>query len=482
VPTEPEFSRALKISNALCTIVVLVTASIAAAQQATTGNAPTAAAPADAPPAQNQVAEPPDQIASEPQPLHILVGRSVVITSPDRIKRISLADPSIAEAIVVSPNQVLVNGKKPGGVCLLLWDEAHQSLAYDILVSIDIQSLAQKIHEVFPSEDIHVESANDAVILSGSISSGAVADKVVEIVKGATSKVINMMDVSLPQNAEILLQVRFAEVDRTAIDQFGINFMSLPGAKNVGTISTQAFGAPQLVGSSTGSSSGSAAAGSAIGVSDLLNIFIDRPDINFAATIKAMQQQNLLQILAEPNLITESGKEASFLAGGEFPYPVPQISAGGAGSTITIQFKEYGVRLSFSPVYTSDGVIHLKVKPEVSTLDYTNAVTLQGFFIPAISTRRVESDMELRDGQSFVIAGLMDNTITNQMQKIPWIGDVPILGKLFQSHNYNKSKTELMVVVTPRVVKPLMPEQVPHGPQFPVPFLNSEKPQENSKK
>jgi pilus assembly protein CpaC len=481
VPTEPEFSRALKISNALCTIVVLVTASIAAAQQAT-GNAPTAAAPADAPPAQNQVAEAPDQIASEPQPLHILVGRSVVITSPDRIKRISLADPSIAEAIVVSPNQVLVNGKKPGGVSLLLWDEAHQSLAYDILVSIDIQSLAQKIHEVFPSEDIHVESANDAVILSGSISSGAVADKVVEIVKGATSKVINMMDVSLPQNAEILLQVRFAEVDRTAIDQFGINFMSLPGAKNVGTISTQAFGAPQLVGSSTGSSSGSAAAGSAIGVSDLLNIFIDRPDINFAATIKAMQQQNLLQILAEPNLITESGKEASFLAGGEFPYPVPQISAGGAGSTITIQFKEYGVRLSFSPVYTSDGVIHLKVKPEVSTLDYTNAVTLQGFFIPAISTRRVESDMELRDGQSFVIAGLMDNTITNQMQKIPWIGDVPILGKLFQSHNYNKSKTELMVVVTPRVVKPLMPEQVPHGPQFPVPFLNSEKPQENSKK
>jgi pilus assembly protein CpaC len=252
--------------------------------------------------------------------------------------------------------------------------------------------------------------------------------------------------------------------------------MSLPGAKNIGTISTQQFSPPALAGSG-----GSSGLQSSIGVNDLLNIFLYRPDIDLAATIKALQQQNILQILAEPNLVTESGKEASFLAGGEFPYPVPQVGSGGAGSTITIQFKEYGIRLSFTPVYTSDGIIHLKVKPEVSSLDYTNAVTLQGFFIPAISTRRVESDMELRDGQSFAIAGLMDNTITNQMSKIPWISDVPIIGKLFQSHSFTKNKTELLVVVTPRVVKPLMPEQVPHGPQFPVPFLDSEKPKSSGK-
>ncbi len=462
---DSEVRHAFRLSHALCTLVVLA-ASAAFAQQPSDQGAPPAGAPAPNPAGQEQISE-------EPQPLHILVGRSVVVTSPERIRRVSLADPSIAEAIVVNPNQVLINGKRPGGVSLLIWDEAHQSIAYDVLVSIDVQGLAQKIHEVFPSEDVHIESANDAVILSGSISSGAVADKIVEIVKSAAPKVINMMDVSLAQNAEILLQVRFAEVDRTAINQFGINLMSLPGAKNVGTLSTQQFGPPNLVGSAQSSSTTTSAANSSIGVTDLLNIFISRPDINFAATIRALQEQNVLQILAEPNLMTESGKEASFLAGGEFPYPVPQIGAGGAGSTITIQFKEYGVRLSFTPVYTTDGIIHLKVKPEVSSLDYTNAVTLQGFFIPAISTRRVESDMELRDGQSFAIAGLLDNTVTNQMEKIPWIGDIPVLGKLFQSHNFNKSKTELMVVVTPRIVKPLMPEQVPHGPQMPVPFLDS---------
>jgi pilus assembly protein CpaC len=481
-----------KLSSALCAIVLFATAPIAVAQQSgetgaagqASGNVSTpvnSSTPTPAPAAQSQsrpAAQESDQIASEPQPLHILVGRSVVISSPERIRRISLADPTVAEAIVVSPNQVLVNGKRPGGVSLLLWDEAHQSLAYDILVSIDIQSLAQKVHEVFPSEDVHVESANDAIILSGSVSSSSVADKIVEIVKGASPKVINMMDVSLPQNAEILLQVRFAEVDRTAIDQFGINWLSLPGSKNIGTISTQQFNPPSLAGSSGGSNG---VQGSSLGVNDLLNVFIYRPDIDLAVTIKALQQQNILQILAEPNLVTESGKEASFLAGGEFPYPVPQIGTGGAGSTITIQFKEYGIRLNFTPVYTSDGIIHLKVKPEVSSLDYTNAVTLQGFFIPAISTRRVESDMELRDGQSFAIAGLMDNTITNQMSKIPWIGDVPVLGKLFQSHSYNKNKTELLVVVTPRIIKPLMPEQVPHGPQFPVPFLDSEKPKSSGK-
>ncbi len=462
---ECEMRRAFRFTNAICSIVMLA-GSVAFAQQPA---AQESGAPASAP---SQ-----DQMGEEPQPLHILVGRSVVVSSPERIKRVSIADPTIAEAIVVSPNQVLVNGKRPGGVSLLLWDEAHQSLAYDVLVSIDIQGLAQKIHEVFPSEDVHIESANDAVILSGSISSSSVADKIVEIVKGASPKVINMMDVSLPQNAEILLQVRFAEVDRTAISQLGFNLLSLPGSKNVGAISTQQFGPPALVGSSISSNGSSSAAapasGSAIGVADLLNIFISRPDINLAATIKALEQQDVLQILAEPNLLTESGKEANFLAGGEFPYPVPQVGSGGTGTTISIQFKEYGVRLSFTPIYTSDGIIHLKVKPEVSSLDYTNAVTLQGFFIPAISTRRVESDMELRDGQSFAIAGLMDNTVTNQLQKIPWIGDLPILGKLFQSKNFNKSKTELLVVVTPRIVKPLMPEQVPQGPQMPVPFLDS---------
>jgi pilus assembly protein CpaC len=273
-----------------------------------------------------------------------------------------------------------------------------------------------------------------------------------------------MMQVPAPPTSEILLQVRFAEVDRTALNQFGINWISLPGAKNVGAISTQQFAPPQLLNQTTATTT--------FGLSDLLNVFIFRPDINLAATIKALQEQNVLQVLAEPNLMTASGKDASFLAGGEFPYPVPQ-STGGGTTVITIQFKEFGVRLGFTPTL-ANGLIHLKVKPEVSSLDFTNALQLQGFTVPALTTRRVESEMDLADGQSFAIAGLIDNRVVQQMERIPWIGDVPVLGKLFQSKSFQRSKDELLVVVTPIVVKPMGPGQLPNRPVFPIPFLDSE--------
>jgi pilus assembly protein CpaC len=274
-----------------------------------------------------------------------------------------------------------------------------------------------------------------------------------------------MMQVPPIPTGQILLEVKFADVNRNAISQFGINILSLPGAKNVGTISTQQFGAPQQASGGTGLGT------AAIGVSDLMNIFLLRPDINLAVTIKALENNNLLQILAEPNLLTESGKEASFLAGGQFPYPVLQPSTGGFAG-VTIQFKEYGVKLKFVPTLTSDGLIHLKVAPEVSALDYSNALTIQGSIIPALTTDSVQSEMELRDGQSFAIAGLMDNRVTELLNKIPWIGDIPVLGKLFQSRSVNKSKNELLVVVTPRIVQPL--DKVPQGPAMPRPFLEEQ--------
>jgi pilus assembly protein CpaC len=396
------------------------------------------------------------------QTLHLLVGRSLVITSPARIKRVSLADPNIAEAIVVSPTQVLLNGKTPGGVSLLIWDEAGQSQAFEVSVDIDVLGLSQKIHEVFPAEDVHIDTSRDVVILSGKISSPVVADKILEVVKGASPKVTSMMQVPVAPTGEILLEVKFADVNRQAINQLGINILSLPGSKNIGTISTQQFSPPQLTQATNGVQS-------AIGVSDLLNIFLFRPDINLAATIKALENQTVLQILAQPNLMTASGKEASFLAGGEFPFPVLQASTSGFAG-ITIQFKEFGIRLKFTPTLTADGLIHLKVSPEVSALDFTNAVTLQGFTIPALSVNRVESEIELKDGQSFAIAGLLDNRVTEQLSKIPWIGDVPILGKLFQSRSLTKSKNELLVVVTPRIVRPL--DKEPAGPVMPKMFMD----------
>jgi pilus assembly protein CpaC len=457
-----------------------------AAQQPTTPAAQTQAPATPAPVPVTQSAE-----SEGPQALHLLVGRSIVISSPARIKRVSLADPNIAEAIVVSPTQVLVNGRTPGGVSLIIWDESDQSQAFEVSVDIDVLGLSQKIHEVFPSEDVHIETSRDMVMLSGKISSSQVADKILEVVKNTTPKVTSLMQVPPTPTAEILLQVRFAEVNRSLIKQFGINLLSLPGAKNIGTISTQQFAPPQLTTQNTVSttpSSSTTTTGASttttsttgIGVSDLLNIFIFRPDINLAATIKALQEQNVLEILAEPNLMTASGKDASFLAGGEFPYPILQSTGGNNGfAGITIQFKEFGVRLNFTPTLTPDGLIHLKVKPEVSSLDFTQALTLQGFVIPALATNRVESEMDLTDGQSFAIAGLLDNRVTEQLQKIPGIGDIPILGKLFSSRTLNKSKNELLIVVTPRIVHPVAADKPAPTINFPLPFTgvtNADKP------
>jgi pilus assembly protein CpaC len=454
----PEF----KIAGLMLSVAFLIAAIPAMSQQL--------------PPATNVPQAPQNSSAGQevgaPQSLHLLVGRSLVISSPTKIKRVALADPEIAEAIVVSPTQVLVNGKKPGGVSLMIWDEADQSQAFELSVDIDVLGLSEKIHEVFPAENIHIDTSKDVVILTGNASSVAVADKILEVVKGVSPKVTSMMQVPAAPVGEIMLQVRFAEVNRTALNEFGINILSLPGAKNVGSISTQQFGAPQLVNGVN--SSGNTT--TTFGLSDLMNVFLFRPDINLAVTIKALAEKNLLQILAEPNLITESGKEASFLAGGEFPYPVPQTVGGAGYSTITIQFKEFGVRLNFIPSFTPDGQIHLKVKPEVSSLDYTNALHLQGYIVPALSTRRVESDMVLADGQSFAIAGLLDNRVTEQLNKIPWIGDVPVLGKLFNSKSLNRSNDELLVVVTPVIVRPVSPGQAPRGPGFPSPFLDSDQP------
>ena len=436
-------------------------------------DAPPATGGASAPMPVAQVPANPGQESSEPQTLHLLVGRSLVITSPSRIKRVSLADPEIAEAIVVSPTQVLVNGRKPGGVSLLLWDEADQSQAFEVSVDIDILGLSQKIHEVFPAENVHIDTSKDVVIITGKISSSTVADKILEVVKGAAPKVTSMMEVPAVPAGQVLLQVRFAEIDRAALNQLGFNFLSTGLGNTFGSVTTQQFGGvgtPSITDTGRGGAAGTSTVTQSL--ASALNIFLFNPDIHLATAIQALQSKNLFQVLAEPNLMTESGKEANFLAGGEFPYPTIQGSTGGtAGNAVTIQFKEFGIRLSFTPILSADGTIHLKVKPEVSTLDFANGVTLNGFVLPALSTRRVESEMSLADGQTFAIAGLVDNRVTELLSKIPGIGDIPVLGKLFQSRSMNKTKNELLVIVTPHVVHPLNPDQAPHGPNFPEPFL-----------
>ena len=470
-------TKKLQLAYTVFLSAICFSATAVLAQEPATTPAPASAAavPAQAPSSQGQE-------SAEPQTLHLLVGRSLVITSPSRIKRVSLADPEIAEAIVVSPTQVLVNGKKPGGVSLLLWDEADQSQAFEVSVDIDVLGLSQKIHEVFPNENVHIDTSKDVVIITGKISSSVVADKILEVVKGAAPKVTSMMEIPPPLTGEILLQVRFAEVDRSAVTQLGFNILSTGVGKTIGSITTGQFGGTSpftITDTFPIKAGGSSPVSTTVTqtVNNALNIFLYNPNIHLATVIQALQSKNLLQILAEPNLMTESGKEASFLAGGEFPYPL--VTSVGSGSpAISVQFKEFGIRLSFTPILAADGTIHLKVKPEVSTLDFSNGVTISGFVLPALSTRRVESEMSLADGQTFAIAGLVDNRVTEILSKVPGIGDIPVLGKLFQSKSLSKSKNELLVIVTPHIVHPSSPDQVPHGPNFPQPFLDQITPAE----
>ncbi|MEW6130946.1 MAG: type II and III secretion system protein family protein [Acidobacteriota bacterium] len=412
------------------------------------------------------------QGAEEPITLRVFANKSLVLRSPEPLKRVSVTDPAIASAIIVSPNQVLIHGLTPGNVTLILWDDKERTRSFDLQVQLDISGLREVFQQVFPGENIQVSQADSSIILTGIVSSKEVADRAVALAQTRVKNVVNVLGIPATQG-EILLQVRFAEVDRSAIQQLGLNVFSTGAGQTVGTVSTQQFGqtrAADVTGRIPGQSEGFE---STFTLSDLLNVFIFRPDLNLGITLRALQQRNLLQILAEPNLMALDGREASFLAGGEFPFPVVQTATG--LNAVTIIFKEFGVRLKFTPNILPDGKIRLKVAPEVSALDFANALTISGFLVPAISSRRAETEIELRDGQSFAIAGLIDNRLTEISSKIPGLGDIPIIGKLFKSKSVNRSNTELLVMVTPKLVKPLSPGQVPSLPTFPKSFLDKDK-------
>ena len=405
-------------------------------------------------------------------PLRVMVGKSLLINTTERLKRIAITDPAIAFAQVITPTQVLVHGKTPGEVSLLIWDELERSRSFDLRVDVDVSACADEEKRVFPEEQITVTPSRAAIVLSGHVSTEDVAKRAGELASAYSPKVVNVLTFGPVGAQEVLLQVKFAEVDRTALTQMGVNFVSNGAANTIGTLTTGQFGGfgPQTLNSAAQSSGGSATT-TGTTINNVLNLFLFRPDINFGAVIEALQTKNLLQILAEPNLIAVNGKEASFLAGGQFPFPI--VQPGNGFTAVTISFKEFGVRLQFTPVITPNGNIHLKVAPEVSTLDYANALTISGFTVPALSTRKAETEFELQDGQSFVIAGLMDNRVTDIYSKIPGLGDIPVLGAFFRSKSLQKSNSELLVLCT---VHRISPSAEPVAlPKTPKPYLNDEK-------
>ena len=418
---------ASSIGGALATALLLSSMGWANARQqdpATAAPPPAQQQPDQQAPAQvehpSQASLPGPNEATGAAPLRVMVGKSLLINTSERLKRVSVTDPAVADIDVVTPTQVLVHGRAAGEVSLLIWDELERSRSFDLRVDVDVTAAAEEEKNVFPDEQITVTPSRSAIVLSGHVSDETVAQRAGKIAEAYSKNVVNVLTFGPKGAQEVLLEVKFAEVDRSALTQYGVNIFA-PGLGNTIAVSqTGQFGAINITRNGTATTTNGSTSTTTpvvtpptVNVTDFLNLFITRTDLNLGVVIKALQAKNLLQILAEPNLIAVNGKEASFLAGGEFPFPIVQPSQG--FTAVTIQFKEFGVKLKFTPVIMPSGNIHLKVVPEVSTLDFTNALQISGFLIPALSTRRADTEFELQDGQSFVIAGLMDNRVTSIM-------------------------------------------------------------------
>jgi len=398
--------------------------------------------------------------------VQLLVGRSTLLNIGSAITRVSLTSPTVADAMVTTPSQLLIHGKTAGTISMFVWDKAGGIKRYEVVVRRDLSQLIEQMKQLFPGEPISVVSNGKDVVISGVVSSKYVVDKASDVAGGYVEKkedVVNLLrQAEGVASDQVMLRVRFAEVSRTAMTELGVNLLAA-GFKDgrwFGRTTTQQFAAPNF--ETQGSSN-------SLSFSDFLNLFLFDTKNNIGTVVKALQTKGLFQSLAEPNLIADNGKEASFLAGGEYPYPVVQGQSG--GTTVTIQFKEFGVRLHFTPTIVGGDLVRLKVAPEVSSLDFANAVNISGFRVPAITTRRTETEIELQDGQTFAIAGLLNNTVTSQLQKIPGIGDIPILGLLFKSKAAQKDQTELVVMITPQILKRGSTGVSPKLPDLIEPFM-----------
>ena len=399
--------------------------------------------------------------AADTQQITIPVGKSAVIDTPGDMERIAVATEDIVEAVAITQREVVLNGKAPGSTSVLIWQRGGTRFSYDVTVEpsrAKEDALQRSLHAEV-GDSIQAEIEDKTVLLRGEVRSQLEGDKAIAIAS-AYGTPVNLMTIATPPTPpQVLLKVRFANVDRTASLSLGANIVSTGAANTTGTITTGQYASPTTT----------TIPPQNFTLTNALNIFLFRKDLNLGATIEALEAKNLVQILAEPNVLAADGKSASFLAGGEFPFPVVQSSSAGF-SNVTIQFREFGIRLNFTPTITPRGTIKLEVAPEVSSLDYANGLTYAGFNIPGIDVRRVKTEIELEDNQSFAIAGLIDNQVTQNLSKVPGLGDIPLFGKLFQSISSTKQNTELLVVVTPELVKPIAPGVVPQM-IMPKPFL-----------
>jgi pilus assembly protein CpaC len=391
--------------------------------------------------------------AREAIPVNVLVGQSRMITFDQPIERFSVSNPEIAEAVLVTSNQVVVNGKAFGQVNFIAWEKStSRFIVFDVYVRTNLSLIDSQIRALFPKEDIRLSQANGSVVISGTVSDPRVAVQTDAVVQAAGFKTVNLLESPVKDLRQVQLLVRVAEVNRSRMRELGASYayQSSPGS---GGYANSGGGPSSLTNVTNGVLSG------ALGSS--LNLFVMGG--NTLSMIRALQTQGALRALAEPNLIAMDGQQASFLAGGEYPVPIVQGGSGG-NNAVSIIFKEYGVRLNFKPTIIDEDHIRLELEPEVSTLDFANGVKFDGFLIPGLRTRRAHTGVELRDGQSFALAGLLDNSETKSLSKVPGLGDIPILGNLFRSTQFQKNESELMFIVTAQMVKPVNRDDLPALP------------------
>jgi pilus assembly protein CpaC len=372
-------------------------------------------------------------------------GASALLVNTTAIQRFSIGDPNVAEAVVVSPTEVLINGKTLGTTSLFLWDNSNNIKLYSIEVTADAAGLQRYLTSVLEGERVDVTASGNVVTLSGQVRDASVANRAVEIAKGSGAMIVD--NLTTPEAVQVQLRVRFAEANKSAVKAFRMQVETLnpqhldDNGDWIGSYNSVPGGAFQ---------------------EGAIDVGLFNGNASIEALIRFLQSKGDLKSLAEPNLVTLPGKEASFLAGGEFPYPA--VQGGGGNNAVSIVFKEFGIRLKFTPVITRNGSIRLKVAPEVSALDFSNPLVFGGFTIPSLLSRRAETEIEMKDGQYLAIAGLMDNRLQDNMTKIPVLGDIPILGQFFRSKDARQQRTELLVLVSPKLILPSdTPASLPTG-------------------
>jgi pilus assembly protein CpaC len=403
--------------------------------------------------------------------LSVAVGKTVLVDCQWPVARVAIGLGEVAEVHATSPNEIMVEGKALGETSLIIWDTHGGRQFFNVTVRASMAGLNDSLDAIrrelrteLPGENLKVSSEGGSIFLRGTVKDLTGSARAVKIASMG-GKVINLLNVDVPASEpQILLKVRFISVDRSKETQLGVNFFNLGAGNFIGGVTTGQFTPPGIT-LPVGGSSVAVTNGSGLNLSGFY------PGLGLGATIQAVETKIGAQVLAEPNLLAANGKEASFLAGGEYPYPMVQGGTAGSAAAISIMFKEYGIRLNFIPTVTPRGTIRLQVAPEVSALDFSNAVEISGFEVPAITERKVNTEVELADGQSFVIGGLLDNTESDTFMKIPFLGDIPILGKFFQSMQKTKANTELIVIVTPEIVAPIPAGDPLPSLKFPAKFM-----------